>query len=367
MGTNITTPAPFHLWTQSYGGHWGPTFYRYFMAENDKIRNGSQPGVALDMQSLGIVSGYIDAAVQTPYYARYAANNTYGIKTVDDSVLGEMNSALPNCLELVRACRDAVRDSPAGKEICASGTVACRDNVELLWDYASAFNPYDIRKPYKDWQFSLAYAEYLNQAEIQQAMGVNLNYTYFSPDVAQAFNVSGDAIYPDSIRDLEFLLDQNVRVALVYGDADYRCNWFGGEAVSLAVNYTQSSGFRTAGYAPFVIDGRDFGTVRQHRNFSFLNMYEAGHTVIMFQPKASLEMFKRVSGMVDLATGQQSLVGGGNSTVGNFSTSGNATVTRRGSFTSFATTSMPTTTTTATTTESEEPMTTAANETFVQR
>lgn len=37
--------------------------------------------------------------------------------------------------------------------------------------------------------------------------------------------------------DLEEILDYGVRVSLIYGDADYICNWFGGEAVSLAVNY----------------------------------------------------------------------------------------------------------------------------------
>lgn len=71
------------------------------------------------------------------------------------------------------------------------------------------------------------------------------------------------------------ILNNSVRVAMYHGDADYICNWFGGEAVSLAVNYTDSAEFRAAGYAPFVLDGTEYGEVRQYGNFSFLRMYDS--------------------------------------------------------------------------------------------
>jgi carboxypeptidase C (cathepsin A) len=76
-----------------------------------------------------------------------------------------------------------------------------------------------------------------------------------------AFQQTGDFVYPNFIEDLEMLLNAGVRVALYYGDADYICNWFGGEAVSLAVNYTHSDEFRAAGYEDFVVDGVAYGQV----------------------------------------------------------------------------------------------------------
>ena len=92
-----------------------------------------------------------------------------------------------------------------------------------------------------------------------------------------------------------------------YGDADYICNWFGGEAVSLAVNYSQSAEFAKAGYAPFMVAGAEHGEVRQHGRFSFMRIYEAGHEVPFYQPEAALEMFKRVLGSKDIATGEVDL------------------------------------------------------------
>ena len=83
------------------------------------------------------------------------------------------------------------------------------------------------------------------------------------------------------------ILNNSVRVAMYHGDADYICNWFGGQAVSLAVNYTHSAEFRKAGYTPFLIDGKDYGQVRQYGNFSFMTIYEAGHEVREFEHKNS--------------------------------------------------------------------------------
>lgn len=70
-----------------------------------------------------------------------------------------------------------------------------------------------------------------------------------------------------------------MRINLYHGDADYICNWFGGEAVSLAVNYTHKEQFAAADYAPFVVNGVEYGEVRQYGNFSFMRIYEAGHEV----------------------------------------------------------------------------------------
>jgi carboxypeptidase C (cathepsin A) len=100
-----------------------------------------------------------------------------------------------------------------------------------------------------------------------------------------AFAQVGDIVYANSFEKLESLLDRSVRIVLYYGDADYICNWFGGEAVSLAVNYTHAARFRAAGYAPYVIDGTEYGAVRERGNFSFVRIYESGHQVPYFQRK----------------------------------------------------------------------------------
>ena len=152
------------------------------------------------------------------------------------------------------------------------------------------------------------------------ALGVNLNYTESNNDVYYAFQKTGDFVYPNFLTDLELILNNSVRVALYHGDADYICNWFGGQAVSLQVDYTHSAEFRAAGYAPFVVDGTEYGEVRQYGNFSFMRIYEAGHEVPFYQPLASLAMFSRVLANVDIATGEEAVTG-------SYETSGDANAT----------------------------------------
>ena len=50
---------------------------------------------------------------------------------------------------------------------------------------------------------------------------------------------------------------------------DFVGNWFGGQAISLQVNYTHAEQFAAAGYEPFVVDGTEYGEVRQYGNCKF--------------------------------------------------------------------------------------------------
>lgn len=76
------------------------------------------------------------------------------------------------------------------------------------------------------------------------------------------------------LEDIAYILDSGIKVALVYGDRDYACNWIGGEEVSLAINYTESDQFRSAGYAAIETNSSYVGgQVRQHGNFSFSRVF----------------------------------------------------------------------------------------------
>jgi carboxypeptidase C (cathepsin A) len=146
--------------------------------------------------------------------------------------------------------------------------------------------------------------DFLNLESTQAALGVDTNYTsYSNADIYYAFQQTGDFVYPNFLEDLEGILNNSVRVSLIYGDADYICNWFGGEAISLAAQYTHTAEFAKAGYTPMLVDGVQYGETREYGNFSFTRVYESGHEVPYYQPIASLQLFNRTINGWDTATG----------------------------------------------------------------
>lgn len=62
------------------------------------------------------------------------------------------------------------------------------------------------------------FADFLNLPSTQEAIGVDIGYIYESSnnDVYLAFQQSGDYVYPNYLEDLEYLLDQGIRVMYVY-------------------------------------------------------------------------------------------------------------------------------------------------------
>ncbi|KAI2086569.1 hypothetical protein LOZ36_003279 [Ophidiomyces ophidiicola] len=314
----------FNLWTESYGGHYGPSFFKYFEEQNKKIASGKSHGVQLDFNTLGIINGLVDLSVQAPQYIEFAEKNTYGIHPLNQTVINYMkmaNSMPSGCQDQLAACKQLNRTSLVPYSICSEAHYMCRDNVEGLWYAFTDRGVYDIRHPRDDPTPPEYYRDYLNKADVQNAIGVDFNYTRsYNPQVYAAFSRTGDWGFPDFMKDLEEILEMPVRVTLMYGDADYICNWFGGEAVSLAMNYTHADKFRKAGYAPFLVDGAEYGSIREYGNFSFARIYEAGHEVPYYQPLASLQYFNRTLNGWDLATGKTKITAGYGTTGPNKST-----------------------------------------------
>ncbi|KAK8062747.1 peptidase S10- serine carboxypeptidase [Apiospora hydei] len=284
----------FHLWTESYGGHWGPGFYRYFYEQNERIRNGTtgSRGVQLELESLGIINGLISARIQYPFWPEFARNNTYGI-SVDEFTykLMKLNMEMEGgCKTAIDTCllADALPQGDDAAFFCGYAHRVCNSLALGPYTLLGGRDVYDVRAA----------------AGADDALGVDLNYTdKFSVGVNLAFGLQGDPVRDTTFHDLEWLLAKGVRVALVYGDADFICNWEGGEAVSLSLKWPNATAFAKAGYAPFTVaasspnstaNNKTYGDTRQYGGLSFTRVYEAGHIVPYYQPAASLELFRRV-------------------------------------------------------------------------
>lgn len=186
---------------------------------------------------------------------------------------------------------------------CGNADNFCANNVEAFLDIYPNRDEYDIRELSPDPFPYNFYVEYLNKAEVQAAVGAYANYSDSSAIVGNAFSSTGDdGREINTMEDIAALVRRGVTVALYAGDADYNCNWMGGEKVAELVNVP---GWASAGYVDIMTsDDRVHGQVKQSGKFSFSRIYQSGHEVPFYQPITALEMFERVIGGRDVATGK---------------------------------------------------------------
>ncbi|KAJ5602725.1 hypothetical protein N7537_005681 [Penicillium hordei] len=311
------------IWTESYGGRYGPSFTAFFQEQNEKIKNGSIDTSGgshyIHLDTLGIINGCIDLLVQEPTYPVMAYNNTYDIQAINKTVYDHAMDAWSRpggCKDLITNCRALAAEgdpqmygnNETVNKACHNADRFCSNNVEGAYIEYADRGYYDITHKNPDPFPPSYFLGWLNQHWVQGALGVPINFTESSNGAYNAFKSVGD--YPRSdvhgyLEDLAYVLDSGIKVALVYGDSDYACNWIGGEDASLLVNHAGASGFRSAGYTPLRTNSSYIGgQVRQHGNFSFARVYDAGHEVPAYQPQTAYEIFYRALFNRDLATGK---------------------------------------------------------------
>ena len=332
--TNPNMPAGVNLFSESYGGKYGPVFATFFEQQNQGRLNGTLNAaktLAINLETVGILNGKIDDLVQDYYYPLFAYNNTYDIQAINQvDELNDLNTYTNDCISQITQCRAAMAtadpvgygDDDSTNSLCMQAQITCNG---ILDDYMSAgYYPYDIRQKYPTPDPPAAYQQYLNNQTVLAAIGAQINYTETNFYVASGFLSTGDTIRGGMIEDLAALLSMGIRVALIYGDADYICNWYGGQAVSLAIaalvtDYppptvvppgetpppAYSIGFPSSGYAEIVTNSTYVGgAVRQFGNLSFSRIYDAGHFIPYFQPETAFTVFTRIIQGTDISTGE---------------------------------------------------------------
>lgn len=314
-----------NIWTESYGGRYGPGFTAFFQEQNKKIASGSLPGQEekeyhyIHLDTLGIMNGCVDLLTQAPYYPEMAYNNTYGIQAINQTLYEKAMHAWNKpggAKDLIIECRRLAAEGDPGmtggnatvNKACLRASSFSSNEVEGAYTKFSGRGYYDISHLKQDPFPPNYFLGFLSQHWVQGALGVPINFTESVTSVGNAFDASGDYARADThgyIHDLAYILDSGVKVAMMYGDRDYACPWNGGEEVSLRVQHAQAAQFRAAGYAPVHTNASYVGgLVRQHGNFSFTRVFESGHEVPAYQPQTAYEVFHRAVFNKDIATGQ---------------------------------------------------------------
>jgi len=208
-------------------------------------------------------------------------NNTY--KT--------MVAATPACIAGIKACNNPVGLNATAA--CLPAYEGCNVMAEIPYE-ATGMNPYDMRikcaVPPLCYDFS-PIETYLNNADIQKALGVSKKWGSCNKAVTLLFAYAGDwmktfhQLIPDMLAD-------GIRTLIYAGDEDYICNWLGNMKWTLALDWPHKADFNAATNRDYQMGGKTVAKVRSSNLFTFMQVFEAGHMVPKDQPAVAAQMVK---------------------------------------------------------------------------
>ncbi|KAJ2965353.1 hypothetical protein NQ176_g10660 [Zarea fungicola] len=267
-------PVSINLFAESYGGRYGPVFADIWEQQNlvRQAPAASNSTRKIQLTSLGIINGCVDQEIQLALSPKFATANTYGFKAYSDeqakfysdkfNVTGGCGDKLRLCASLSASLDPKDTGAVIGvNQACQRAGSACND-VDQPY-YAAGRSPYDLASPFTDPFPPSTFMDYLNQDSVLSTIGSPINYTMNSNTVFSVFSATGDLYRSQTIPRLAALLNKGIRIGFIYGDRDYICHWFGGEAVSLelakAAGGQYLTRFPAAGYSPIIVNSSYIG------------------------------------------------------------------------------------------------------------
>ncbi|EKM75505.1 hypothetical protein AGABI1DRAFT_109384 [Agaricus bisporus var. burnettii JB137-S8] len=262
------------IWTESYGGHYGPAFAAHFLSQNTAIDHGKVSGIKLNLKVLGIGDGLIDPLLQYPGYMEYAANNPY-----HPLVPGAIIDFSAHAWTQTNGCKSQITDCYNGgtDSVCRGAQNFC--NFYILQYLAGNWNDYYILTQNPD-PYPPAISNYLNS--ISSKIGAEQVFALSSSAVYRNFANRGDWMR-NSRPDLEAVINAGVRTVIYVGDADYILNYFGVEAMVDGMQTDFSDEYRAQGFGTFTVRGQSAGVYKSAGSMSYVRFFGAGHEVPAYQ------------------------------------------------------------------------------------
>ncbi|KAJ3115287.1 hypothetical protein HK100_001411 [Physocladia obscura] len=286
--------SPFHVTGESYAGHYIPAIASAILAGNADVGapDSDEGLLEINLASIAIGNGLTDPEVQYAYYSEYACGNPYG-PVFEQSECDTIASKYGTCKSLIGGC---YRFQTAFT--CVPGAIYC--NSAMISPFQNTgLNIYDIRKEC-DSSNPLCYTilndieAYLNRADVQKELGVDVEYKGCNMQVNQRFMLAGDWMRP-YVNLIPEIINDGVKVLIYAGDADFICNYMGNRAWTLELDWFGKDGFNEAPELDWVskTTGRKAGIFRTYGELTYLTVYEAGHMVPYDQPEHSIEFINQ--------------------------------------------------------------------------
>jgi len=283
----------FAIWTESYGGHYGPTFAAYFLQQNAAIASGSVSGIPINLKVLGVGDGLTDPLSQYPGYITYAASNPYHPLVSQSTITSANNSYYRS-----GGCRDQITSCYNGgsTSTCSKAQSFC--NNDILSPLSGPYDVYFVLAKDPD-AYPPDLSTYLGSSSLKTKIGAESNWQETSDAVYDNFANTGDWM-TNSRPHLETVINAGVRTIIYDGDADYILNFNGVEAMVNNLQTQFTSTYAQQSFTNWTVAGQLTGMYKNAGTFSYVRIFGAGHEVPAYRHgnlaygQAALEMFTQI-------------------------------------------------------------------------
>ncbi|KAF8591652.1 serine carboxypeptidase [Ramaria rubella] len=284
----------FAIWTESYGGHYGPVTAAYFLQQNAVIGNGNISGVHINLKVLGIGDGLTDPISQYPSYLPYSADNNYHPLVTPD-VIDMANSTMYRpfgCLDRMTDCATSGGDP----DTCSLAQLIC--NELIIEPLAGDYDVYDVRAVNPD-PYPPSIDSYLSNTTLMAQIGAESQWEQSNEVVYGNFADSGDWMISTQPQ-LEQVIDSGIRTIIYAGDADFIVCYLGLEAMANTLETQFTTMWHAQSLANWTVAGELAGVYKNAGSLSYVRFFGAGHEVPAYKygslgtGQAALTMFTQI-------------------------------------------------------------------------
>lgn len=247
----------------------------------------SKEDIKFDLGSVIIGNGLIDIVTQYQYIAPMLCGKGGQEPALPEKKCAQMTESSKNCL-------DQLKKSIAGE---LNNNTAIMDYCNKLTFEQDDKNFMDLQQPCDDNEQGTCYWEddhlvqYLNQPHVLNVLqSKKTKFVACNTTIDKSFDVSGSQLASNS-GNLTTVLDSGIPVLIYAGDTDSLYNWLGNKKVSEELTWKGQEEFKNAEAVPWIVNGKEEGSVKNYKQLTFLRIYDTGHLVTDRKPEAGLAMF----------------------------------------------------------------------------
>lgn len=255
----------FYLTGTSYAGHYVPAFAAYL----------KKSGTAkVNVKGAAIGNGLMDLYKQIPS----APDFLYTEKLISLSQYIYTKAMTLVC----RGNRDTFGYNDTD--------FACAHLIFQILGVVNVSSPYEVDRPPIPIKYFQEFIKLMNQKEYNEYFGWG-GRTYDLENEDVYWQMWRD--FPVSVLgDVAYLLEQGVKMIFYFGDKDYVCTWNGGLKAVDAINWAGAAKFKSATLVNWGENGTNYGLFKQEGKLTYIKVFNAGHSIFMRQPRASVKIIK---------------------------------------------------------------------------